>query len=180
MSKNYQNGKIYRVYCLAGEDGDEYIGSTCRDYLCQRWSQHKAQFTFWKQGKGSKCNSYDLFNKYGLENCIIELLEEYPCENIEQLNRKEGEYIKQRKCVNRCVAGQTPAEYHAIPENKARKAKIASEYYAIPENKAHKAKTASEYRATPEYKAYRAKYNTDNKERINELSRIRRQKDRQG
>jgi len=114
MVKNYKKGKIYRIYCLVGEEGDEYIGSSCRDYLCQRWGQHRSGYKSWKQGKTHKCNSYDLFDKYGLDNCIVELLEEYPCDNVEQLRLKEGEYIKQRMCVNKSVAGQLPAEYQKI------------------------------------------------------------------
>ena len=51
--------------------------------------------------------------QYGkqVENCKIELLEEYPCENLEQLHRKEGEYIKSIACVNRLVAGRTQKEH---------------------------------------------------------------------
>lgn len=152
MVKNYQKGKIYRIYCLTGDDGDEYIGSTCRDYLCQRWGQHRVGYRSWKQDKSNKCNSYELFDKYGLDNCIIELLEEYSCDNVEQLRRKEGEYIKLRKCVNKAVAGQTQAEYlkyyMALEGKKERKMELQKERYA----------------------EYRAK----NKDKQNEQQRIRR------
>ena len=152
MVKNYQKGKIYRIYCLSGEEGDEYIGSSCRDYLCQRWGQHRAGYRQWKQGKCNKCYSYDLFDKYGLDNCIIELLEEYPCDTVEQLNRKEGEYIKQRKCINRIIAGQTKNEFCIL-------------YRAIPENRERQKE-----RQRARYSEYRKK----NKDKQNEQQRIRR------
>jgi len=44
-------------------------------------------------------------------DAYIELIEEYPCENREQLNRREGEIIRERDCVNRRVAGQTVGEW---------------------------------------------------------------------
>jgi adenylate kinase family enzyme len=57
--------------------------------------------------KHSKCKSKILFEKYGVENCMIELVEEYPCENVEQLNRREGEIMRANKCVNRRIEGRT-------------------------------------------------------------------------
>mgnify|MGYP000844560719 CR=1 FL=1 len=41
----------------------------------------------------------------------MELVEEYPCNNRQQLLIKEGEYIKNNECVNKCVAGRTKIEY---------------------------------------------------------------------
>jgi hypothetical protein len=32
--------------------------------------------------------------KYGIENCKIELVEAYPCENKEELRKREGYWIK--------------------------------------------------------------------------------------
>ena len=50
-------------------------------------------------------------NALGVENFYIELVEECPCDNIEQLNRKEGEWIRKLSTMNQKVQGRTKAEY---------------------------------------------------------------------
>lgn len=99
---DYSKAKIYRVFC----GDDEYIGSTTRP-LSERLYHHRETF---KLGKGQTTSSL-IFQKHGLENTKIELIEEFPCENIEQLHKREGEIQRDRKCVNKRVAGRTQAEY---------------------------------------------------------------------
>ncbi len=63
----------------------------------------------------NKVNSvsiYDLFNKYGIDNCNIFLLENYNCNDINELRAKEGEYIKKFKCINKIIPGRTIKEYY--------------------------------------------------------------------
>ena len=56
---------------------------------------------------------YDLFNEYGVENCKIELLEYFPCDTLQELERREGEHIRNNESVNKVVAGRTKQEsYH--------------------------------------------------------------------
>ena len=43
----------------------------------------------------------------GSDTFYIELLEECPVENIEQLRKKEGEYIRQLGTLNMSIAGST-------------------------------------------------------------------------
>mgnify|MGYP003638483851 CR=1 FL=1 len=92
---DYKNGKIYKLWSPEGDD--IYIGSTTQD-LARRKAKHKTD----------KSKSTILYEKY--TDIRIELLEEYPCDNIEQLNKKEGEYIRNNNCVNRCIAGRTNKE----------------------------------------------------------------------
>ena len=49
-------------------------------------------------------SSFELFN---LGDCDINLIEEYPCENITELRKREGEIIKKYNCVNRRKEGRT-------------------------------------------------------------------------
>lgn len=49
--------------------------------------------------------------KIGVENFYIELVEEYPCENIEQLRAREGHFIRERGTLNKAIAGRTQQEY---------------------------------------------------------------------
>ena len=52
-----------------------------------------------------------LFNKYGVEQCFIELVESFPCETKNHLNAREGFYIKNNACVNKVIAGRTDKEW---------------------------------------------------------------------
>ena len=106
---DYKNGKIYKITDITYTK--MYIGSTTQS-LSRRFSKHKADYLRWKIGKCKKVTSYDLFDEFGIENCKIELIEECACENKSQLERKEGEHIKNNECVNRVIVGQTKKEYY--------------------------------------------------------------------
>ena len=101
------------------DDSLVYYGSTC-DTLAKRKSNHKAKF---KQGKRST-SSYKLFEAGNVE---IYLVLSYPCENIDELNKKEGEYILANDCVNKRVAGRDCKKYHE--DNKETINKRHKEYY---------------------------------------------------
>ena len=51
-----------------------------------------------------------------MDNCKIELIENYCCECKEELLRREGHYIRENECVNKLIAGRTKKEYKS--ENK--------------------------------------------------------------
>lgn len=98
---DYKNAKIYKLW---SPEGDEiYIGSTTES-LSRRKTKHKTQ--------KNECASQILFEKY--TDVRIELLEECPCDNKEQLLKKEGEYIRNNNCVNKRVAGRTYKERNSI------------------------------------------------------------------
>jgi hypothetical protein len=61
------------------------------------------------------------------EDCYIELLQEFPCVNKMQLNKKEGEYIRSMDCVNKNIAGRTPIEWRE--EHKTEKNEQMKQYY---------------------------------------------------
>ena len=50
---------------------------------------------------------------HGVDNFYIELVEEYPCENIEQLRQREGHYIREFGTLNRNIAGRSKEEWTA-------------------------------------------------------------------
>ena len=112
MEKNkYEKGKVYKITDIAYNKC--YIGSTCDKLLSQRLARHKEQFKRYGQGKANWSSSFKLFEEFGVENCKIELIEEYPCENRHQLSKREGFYIQSNDCVNKQVAGRTKTEYKA-------------------------------------------------------------------
>ena len=99
---DYSLGKIYMIYPKVEnvEEGDVYYGSTTQS-LSRRMSLHRST---------KNCSSKLLFDKYGVENCFIELVENYPCATKEELCKKEGEYIRANKCINKCIPGRPKNE----------------------------------------------------------------------
>ena len=109
---NYNNGKVYKIEPITGVDtGDVYIGSTAKQYLSQRMTSHRYGYKYWKEGKQLKITSYDLFDKYGVENCQIVLLETVMANSKEELLAREAFYIKSMLCVNKVMLGRTRKEY---------------------------------------------------------------------
>ena len=88
---NYQNAKIYKLW---SPEGDEvYIGSTTQ-LLCQRKAKH-----IYNYKQNLTCKSKLIFEKYN--DVRIELLECCPCDNREEVEKKEGEYIRSYNSVNK-------------------------------------------------------------------------------
>jgi len=112
---DYKNGKIYKITDNAYTK--MYIGSTTQP-LSKRFSDHRASYKLWQDGKGHNVTIFDIFNEFGVENCKIELIEEYECENKMELQRKEGEHIKNNDCVNRCISGRTQKEWYEQNKNR--------------------------------------------------------------
>ena len=59
-----------------------------------------------------RCKSIDLFNKYGVENCKIILLEKIELKSKEELRAKEAEFIRKPKCINRSIPTRTKQQYY--------------------------------------------------------------------
>ena len=95
---DYQNGKIYKLWSPEGIE--IYIGSTITS-LSLRKAKHKHN--------SNKCSSKLLFEKYN--DVRIELIENCPCNNKEELLKKEGEHIRSNKCVNKYIPDRTIKEW---------------------------------------------------------------------
>ena len=81
---NYKQGKIYKI--CNNENDKCYIGSTSQP-LHKRFHDHKR--------KHNLCMSKNLGVE--LKDCIIVLVEDYPCERKEQLLKIERFYIEKYK-----------------------------------------------------------------------------------
>jgi hypothetical protein len=101
MTRDYSKGKVYMIRSK-DEDCVPYVGSTTKQYLSQRMVKHRNSFKCWKKNPEKYCfvSSYILFEKYGIENCYIELLELYPCNISEELRKKELQWYNKLNCVN--------------------------------------------------------------------------------
>ncbi len=114
INNKYQNGKIYKI-CDINET-EIYIGSTTQP-LYKRLSKHKGNYKCFLNEKSDFVTSFKLFEKYGLENCQIILIENYPCKSKEELNAREAYHIRLNKCVNKIIPGRTHAKYYLDNKN---------------------------------------------------------------
>ena len=104
----YEKGKIYKITDIGCNKF--YVGSTCEN-LSKRIERHRTKYNNSKTGKtNSKISVFDIFDEFGIENCKIELIENYPCNCKEELLRREGHYIKNTDCVNKVVPHRTEEE----------------------------------------------------------------------
>jgi hypothetical protein len=164
---DYQKAKIYKLWSPEGTEDEVYIGSTCND-LRYRKSGHKC--------KKNICNSKILFEKY--DDVRIELVEDYPCNNRAELNKREGEYIRENNCLNKNISGRTPKEWREdnkekLTEQKREYDKINKEQkreYAL-KNKEKKRENGKKYYENNKEK--KREYQLKNKERISEKHRER-------
>jgi len=107
-NNKYLNGKIYKI--TNNLNNDIYIGSTCQN-LKQRFQCHIRRYKQFINNKTNKLTVFDLFIKYGVNNCKIELIELYNCNSKNELELKEGYYIKNNNCVNKYIAGRSKQQY---------------------------------------------------------------------
>ena len=106
MSRDYKSGKIY---CIRNNITDDvYVGSSCEKYLSKRWVKHKSSMN---NERDKATPLYQKMNELGVESFYIELLENYPCENSDQLRAREGHYIREMATLNKRVETRTKKEY---------------------------------------------------------------------
>jgi hypothetical protein len=102
---------------------------SARHYLSERMVSHCHDYVGWKRGydKVSRLTSFELFDKYGMENCRIVLIETFPCSSRDELNARESYYIRSLKYVNKVILGRTKEEYRE--QHKEHLNKKGMEYY---------------------------------------------------
>jgi hypothetical protein len=102
----YNNGKIYTIRCKTDNDLI-YVGSTTQP-LHKRWHTHKSRLN---NSDFNDCFFYKTMIEIGKEHFYIELYENYSCNSKEELNRREGEVIRDIGTLNSNITGRTPQEY---------------------------------------------------------------------
>ena len=85
---DYQQGKIYKIVCET--TGLVYIGSTTQTLERRLYAHEKKQFL-------QVYSSYQILHN---RNYKIELIENYPCKNNEQLRAREAYHCSKTDCVN--------------------------------------------------------------------------------
>jgi hypothetical protein len=144
---DYLKGKIYTIRSLT--DDNVYVGSTIQK-LSTRMSAHRTKYKK-NIGLGSHKNIV-----HNISDWKIELYELYPCNNKEELEKKEGEIIRLIGTLNKNIAGRTVKEYyndnieHFKQYNKQyyiNNLEYYNQYYI-----ANKEKKKQNYNANKEYK----------------------------
>ena len=105
---NYTNGKIYKIWDNSYTKC--YIGSTVEE-LSNRMSHHRKDYKKWLLTQKIYVCSFILFDEFGVENCKIELVENFPCNSKAELHAREGYHQRLNDCVNKNIAGRKPKEY---------------------------------------------------------------------
>jgi hypothetical protein len=116
---DYSQSKIYKI--VSNFTDEIYIGSTTQS-LGSRKAEHKKKFKYWMVNPDSTyfVTSFKLFE---LGEVDIVLMENFPCENKEQLHARERYYIENNLCVNKYIPGRTVKEWCEVNKEKRK------EYY---------------------------------------------------
>jgi group I intron endonuclease len=162
----YANGKIYKITNTVNDE--VYIGSTCKT-LQERFSNHM---------RSCRCDPqkahyplYKMMKEFGAEKFFIELVQEAPCESLEQLLKVEGEYIRKYATLNGRIAGRTTKEW--TDDNKDKKKEMDKAYRE--QNAEHVAEYKKAWREEnrERIKIMKQQYYQQHKEEINQKVRDR-------
>ena len=117
IDERYKRGMIYTIRNIK-DDTMIYVGSSINN-LSKRFDNHKRCC---KVGKsGISLYSHIVDNDWS--GWYIELYEMYPCNNKKELNRREGEVIREIGTINKYIAGRTHKEWRKDYPDKSK------EYY---------------------------------------------------
>ena len=157
INLRYLRGKIYTVRCY-DDDRLIYVGSTIQP-LSVRMANHR-------------CDTTTSLYKYvngNWKNWYIELYEEYPCDNKELLEKREGEVTRLIGNINKRIEGRTYKEWYE--DNKKKIAEKGKIYYQ--KNKEKKKEYDKQYRKTniDKRKEQQKEYQNANKEKITEYQK---------
>ena len=167
---NYKNGKIYSIRNY--ETDKYYIGSTCQT-LTKRLSKHKSNYRDWQKNGKRYMTSFEILK---CNDCYIELLEEFPCENKNQLHKREGELIRENKlnCVNIVIPLRTDKEYRI--DNKEKRKENWKKYYEKNKDSLVQKRKVYNENNKEKVKGRGQKYREANKEQIQDYMKVYRAK----
>ena len=105
----YEHGKIYKI--ISPHTDKIYVGSTCKERLCQRMATHKKCYKEWL--KDNNKTNFSSFRLFELGDVQIVLLETVNCNTKDELHKKEREYIEKYKdiIINKNIPTRTKKEY---------------------------------------------------------------------
>ena len=105
---DYKKGQIYKI-CDVGFNKC-YIGSTV-EKLYVRMVRHRCHYKKYLEGQNHFLHLFKIFDEFGIENCKIYWIEDYPCGSKKELEAREGYYIQNTDCVNKRIEGRTKKQW---------------------------------------------------------------------
>jgi hypothetical protein len=101
--KNTETNKIIgKVYKITDKNETEcFIGCTSEQYLSNRIGGFKTRYKKYKNGEYRKEKVYELFDKYGPDNCKIILIENFEYTTKDELQARESHFIQTENCINK-------------------------------------------------------------------------------
>jgi hypothetical protein len=102
----YSKAKIYKI--VDNTSRKVYVGSTCEDTLAKRLSKHVDSYKRHLKGNYNNVTSFQILSN---ENYDIILIENYPCNNKDELRARERYWIENTDfCVNKNIPTRTREE----------------------------------------------------------------------
>ena len=151
-----ETAKIYKIHADT-PDSEIYVGSTTQT-LEKRLQGHLSNYRKWKKDptKGG-VSSYSLFEKYGIDNVKISLVESYPCHSKTELLFRETYWMSEIPCINKRVSYIDRAGYLAYQreyyiKNKERRLAYMAQQRLHPANTGRK--DTVKQRTRDQYLAY--------------------------
>ena len=152
---DYKKGQIY---CIRSHQTDMiYIGSTISP-LHKRFYDHRS---------AKDCSSKEILQ---YTDAYIELLEDFPCNSKKELNRREGQHIRNAEnCVNKRIEGRTQKEYQI--DNKEQIAEYNKQYQKDNKEKIENYQEQYFQQNKTTLDNYKKNYNEIHKEKIKEYKK---------
>ncbi|NBW23110.1 MAG: hypothetical protein EBR82_85715 [Caulobacteraceae bacterium] len=163
----YHTSKIYRISSPQCEKF--YIGSTTQT-LKERLRHHKLDYKrYIEKGNERYLTSFEVVK---FDDAIIELIKNVNCENRKELDRIEGDCIKEHhdRILNKNVAGRTLKEYRETHKNeiKDRMKDYGKEYREVYKNEIKENKKKYREAHKNEIKDRMKQYYEARKDKLNE------------
>ena len=95
MKVDYSKAKIYKI--TNDFNNDIWIGTTC-DTLVKKFSVHKADAI---RNFRKDCIIHNLIREHGFDRFRIQLIEDFPCEDLYQLRQRQGHHIRDLNAINK-------------------------------------------------------------------------------
>ena len=154
---DYSKGQIYKIYCNI--TGETYYGSTVNT-LAKRMGKHRTEA---KENSKKNVASRSIINR-GDYDCS--LIENYECNNKQELHARERYWIENNECVNKKIPGRTKKEWYEA--NKDKNKKREKGYYEANKDKISEQKKGY-YEANKDKISERDReYRQNNKDKISE------------
>jgi len=162
---DYSKGIIYKLCCNDLNIKEIYVGSTCN--FTRRKYGHKWSCNNEKDRNHNICVYQYIRNNGGWDNWDMIMIQEHPCENKRQLERRERFWIESlNPALNKQIPSRTKKEYYT--DNKQGISEYKKEYREKNKDKIFEKKKKYRENNKQEIREKKKEYYEKNKDKINE------------